>query len=106
MRVTIRNYQPVGYWVWDVKDPDDVCGICQNAFDGVCGGSCKEPGDACPLLFGTCTHVFHMHCILKWLEPMRERGEEGACPMCKRPWVEQVQEGASNKAADGTDVAA
>lgn len=36
--------------VWDVKDPDDVCGICQNNFDGVCG-SCKTPrgGDECPL---------------------------------------------------------
>lgn len=36
--------------VWDVRDPDDVCGICQNNFDGVCG-SCKTPkgGDECPL---------------------------------------------------------
>jgi len=38
---------------WNVRDPDDVCGICQNYFDGVCG-ACKDPGDACPL--GT-----HMH---------------------------------------------
>lgn len=38
----------MGYWVWDVKDEDDICGICQNAFDGVCG-TCDEPGDQCPL---------------------------------------------------------
>lgn len=38
---------------WNVRDPDDVCGICQNYFDGVCG-ACKDPGDACPL--GTHAH--------------------------------------------------
>lgn len=112
--------------MWDVRDPDDVCGICQNNFDGVCG-SCKTPkgGDECPLrecslatnagkryvaltrvfkltkcpspmvfherpdrflcsVFGECTHVFHMHCILKWLDG----DAKDLCPMCKRKWGE------------------
>ncbi|CAO1632123.1 unnamed protein product [Parajaminaea phylloscopi] len=84
MKVIVQDWSAVATWVWDVRDPDDVCGICQNNFDGVCG-SCKTPrgGDECPLLFGECSHVFHMHCILKWLQ-----GDAGdLCPMCKRQWV-------------------
>jgi hypothetical protein len=48
MKVHVKEWSAVGYWVWDVKDEDDICGICQNAFDGVCG-TCEEPGDQCPL---------------------------------------------------------
>ena len=48
MKVHVQEWSAVGYWVWDVKDEDDICGICQNAFDGVCG-TCEEPGDQCPL---------------------------------------------------------
>ncbi|CAD6888064.1 unnamed protein product [Tilletia controversa] len=84
MKVRIKNYRAVGYWVWDTRDPDDVCGICQNNFDGCCA-ACSEPGDACPLLFGECTHEFHMHCIFKWLEG----SNNPICPLCKRPWVVQ-----------------
>ncbi|CAO1626986.1 unnamed protein product [Sympodiomycopsis kandeliae] len=83
MKVDIKEWSAVATWVWDVRDPDDVCGICQNNFDGVCG-SCKTPrgGDECPLMFGECSHTFHMHCILKWLEGDAHR----LCPMCKRKW--------------------
>lgn len=87
MKVKIKNYRAVGYWVWDTRDPDDVCGICQNQFDGCCA-ACKEPGDACPLLFGECTHEFHMHCIFKWLEG----SSNPLCPLCKRPWVVQSKQ--------------
>ncbi|KAK0559904.1 ubiquitin-protein ligase Anaphase Promoting Complex [Tilletia horrida] len=87
MKVKIKNYRAVGYWVWDTRDPDDVCGICQSNFDGCCA-TCKEPGDACPLLFGECTHEFHMHCIFKWLEG----SNNPICPLCKRPWVVQSKE--------------
>ena len=78
---------------WNVRDPDDVCGICQNYFDGVCG-ACRDPGDACPLgmsysitisynlAIGQCTHEFHLHCITKWLSEKHEP----LCPLCKRPW--------------------
>lgn len=55
MKVHLHKWHPVAYWRtslahtdWDVRDPDDVCGICQNYFDGVCG-ACRDPGDACPL---------------------------------------------------------
>jgi len=85
MKVTVSDWSAVGYWVWDVNNEDDedaICGICQNAFDGVCG-TCDEPGDQCPILFGKCTHIFHMHCIIRWTEKMQP---EPLCPLCKRKW--------------------
>lgn len=33
-------------------------------------------------VFGECSHTFHMHCILKWLEG----DDKTLCPMCKRKW--------------------
>ncbi|PWN48146.1 RING/U-box [Violaceomyces palustris] len=88
MKVKLKSFTPVAYWHWDTRDPDDVCGICQNQFDGVCG-TCKEPGDGCPLLFGKCTHEFHLHCIMQWLE---QHSRKPLCPLCKRPWEEATAE--------------
>lgn len=47
MKVTITKWNAVATWRWDIPD-DDVCGICQVAFDGTCP-TCKYPGDGCPL---------------------------------------------------------
>ncbi len=94
----------------DSDDPDgegDVCGICRVPFEGCCP-SCKMPGDDCPLsayiiypsnkfytattdnlistlVWGGCTHVFHMHCLLKWINTAASKHQ---CPMDRRPWGE------------------
>jgi anaphase-promoting complex subunit 11 len=47
MKVTIRKWNAVATWRWDIPE-DDVCGICQVHFDGTCP-SCKYPGDDCIL---------------------------------------------------------
>ncbi|KAL1922037.1 uncharacterized protein VTP21DRAFT_10679 [Calcarisporiella thermophila] len=78
-----RGWNAVAFWHWDVEDIEDVCGICQNAFDGCCP-ECKTPGDDCPLIWGECKHVFHMHCLLKWISTESSRQ---LCPMDRRPWV-------------------
>ncbi|KAK6904788.1 anaphase-promoting complex subunit 11 [Kwoniella mangroviensis CBS 10435] len=67
----------------DDDEDDEVCGICQNAFEGCCP-ECKVPGDDCPLIWGECTHVFHMHCLLKWIDTESSKQQ---CPMDRRPWV-------------------
>ncbi|SCV73883.1 BQ2448_6313 [Microbotryum intermedium] len=67
----------------DNDEDDDVCGICRVAYDGCCP-DCKTPGDACPLVWGECTHVFHMHCLLKWINTESSKQQ---CPMDRRPWV-------------------
>lgn len=60
---------------------DELCGICRVAFDGTCP-NCKYPGDDCPIVLGSgCTHNFHLHCIVKWLE---QDTSKGLCPMCRQ----------------------
>ena len=41
------------------------------------------PGDDCPLVWGQCSHCFHMHCILKWLNAQQVQQH---CPMCRQEW--------------------
>uniref|UniRef100_A0A8C5X8U6 Anaphase-promoting complex subunit 11 n=1 Tax=Malurus cyaneus samueli TaxID=2593467 RepID=A0A8C5X8U6_9PASS len=66
----------VASWLWVAND--DNCGICRMAFNG-----CKVPGDDCPLVWGQCSHCFHMHCILKWLNSQQVQQH---CPMCRQEW--------------------
>lgn len=47
----------------------------------ICAG--KVPGDDCPLVWGQCSHCFHMHCILKWLNSQQVQQQ---CPMCRQEW--------------------
>ncbi|OZJ02770.1 Anaphase-promoting complex subunit 11 [Bifiguratus adelaidae] len=82
MKVTINSWNTVALWKWNVQE-DDVCGICRVAYEGCCP-DCKVPGDDCPLIWGQCSHVFHMHCLLKWLNTESSRQQ---CPMDRRPWV-------------------
>lgn len=37
---------------------------------------------------GKCTHIFHMHCLLKWIE---SAAAKGLCPMDRRPWGESFR---------------
>nr|XP_054755915.1 anaphase-promoting complex subunit 11-like [Lytechinus pictus] len=75
-----ENWTAVATWRWIAND--DNCGICRTAFDGCCP-DCKMPGDDCPLVWGQCSHVFHMHCILKWLNSQQVHQ---LCPMCRQEW--------------------
>jgi len=108
MKVTVKDWHAVAHWRWatgkdkdkeiaatttneptvdattqdDDEDEEDLCGICRVPFEGCCP-NCKVPGDDCPLIHGKCTHVFHMHCLLKWIES--STGKQ-LCPMDRRPW--------------------
>ncbi|KAH9518395.1 Anaphase promoting complex subunit 11 [Bulinus truncatus] len=75
-----NNWTGVATWKWIAND--DNCGICRMAFDGCCP-DCKLPGDECPLVWGQCSHVFHIHCIVKWLQ---SQTVSSPCPMCRQEW--------------------
>ncbi|KAI8916262.1 RING/U-box [Gorgonomyces haynaldii] len=81
IHVKINSWKAVAHWKWNVPE-DEVCGICRNKFE-VCCPACKLPGDDCPLIWGECSHVFHMHCLLKWTD---EPTSNQLCPMDRRPW--------------------
>ena len=80
LKVNIRGWNGVATWKWVAND--DTCGICRVAFDGCCP-DCKLPGDDCPLVWGQCTHCFHIHCIMKWLNSQQA---QHLCPMCRQDW--------------------
>lgn len=39
------------------------------------------------LVWGQCTHVFHMHCLLKWVNTEKSNGQ---CPMDRRTWGQSL----------------
>ena len=77
IQIKVKRVKAVAKWAWAVsKDADECCGICRNQFDACCS-ACKAPGDECPPVFGKCSHVFHMHCIVAWIGSK----EEHHCPV-------------------------
>ena len=42
-----------------------------------------------PAVFGTCQHIFHMHCILKWVNTPSSQQQ---CPLDRRPWGKSALE--------------
>ncbi|KAK7501653.1 hypothetical protein BaRGS_00007084 [Batillaria attramentaria] len=74
------GWTAVATWRWVAND--DNCGICRMPFDGCCP-DCKLPGDDCPLVWGQCSHCFHIHCIVKWLNSQQVHQP---CPMCRQEW--------------------
>lgn len=80
LKVTIKSWSGCAVWKWLAND--DTCGICRVAFDGCCP-DCKFAGDDCPLVWGECSHCFHIHCIEKWLTTQQT---QHLCPMCRGEW--------------------
>ncbi|KAF9698976.1 hypothetical protein EKO04_002961 [Ascochyta lentis] len=104
MKVTIREWNAVAAWRWDMPD-DDVCGICRNPYDSTCS-KCKFPGDECPLRIprrvqpllphGTFTIEetrrltdTEQHCIFSWL---KQESSQEKCPMCRQPFKSKSQD--------------
>mmetsp|Transcript_20171 Transcript_20171/g.41126 ORF Transcript_20171/g.41126 Transcript_20171/m.41126 type:complete len:184 (-) Transcript_20171:371-922(-) len=101
LKVRIKRFHGVARWSWNVggsavraasfsggqhqhqqqqeDEEEDVCGICQNPFEGVAPGM-KYPGDDCPLERGPCNHCFHLQCVNRWL------GTKKSCPICRADW--------------------
>mmetsp|Transcript_2330 Transcript_2330/g.4633 ORF Transcript_2330/g.4633 Transcript_2330/m.4633 type:complete len:99 (-) Transcript_2330:1982-2278(-) len=67
LKIRIKKWHGVAKWTWGVGDEDDVCIICQTAFEGVAPGV-KFPGDECPVVWGKCGHAFHLQCVSAWLQ--------------------------------------
>lgn len=78
LRVRLKRFHAVAKWTWNAND--DVCGICQSAFEGVAPGV-KFPGDECPVVWGKCGHAFHLQCVSTWLN-----GSRNTCPICRSEW--------------------
>jgi anaphase-promoting complex subunit 11 len=99
LRVRIRRYHGVAKWTWNVgrgdEDEEEVCGICQSAFEGTPPGV-KYPGDEAPVVFGVCGHAFHLQCVATWLNSSRQ-----TCPICRADWEYGNSDQSNNRSGGG-----
>ena len=66
LKVRIKKFHAVSQWAWGNHDPNEVCGICQSAYEGLAPGS-RWPGEDSPVVWGKCSHSFHLQCVVTWL---------------------------------------
>ena len=81
LKIKIKRWHGVAKWTWGVGDEEDVCTVCQSAFEGVAPGV-KFPGDECPVVWGKCGHAFHLQCVSAWLQSQNNP----TCPLCRLEW--------------------
>jgi anaphase-promoting complex subunit 11 len=77
------------------EDEEEVCGICQSAFEGTPPGV-KYPGDEAPVVFGVCGHAFHLQCVATWLNSSRQ-----TCPICRADWEYGNSDQSNNRSGGG-----
>ena len=90
VQVTVKKWNSVALWMWDTKQ--DTCAICRNLNMELCI-ECQVRGDQeggggveeCSMAWGVCTHTFHFHCIVGWIE------KHDSCPLCAAPWDFQTK---------------
>ena len=89
MKVKLNKLNLVANWSWQLGD-NEHCTICMNQFECACP-QCKFPGDDCPPIEGKCGHIFHLHCIYKWLDSGTDK-----CPLDREIWKEKTESEVNN----------
>ena len=90
MKVKLNKMNLVANWSWQLGD-NDHCTICMSPFECACP-QCKCPGDDCPPIEGRCGHIFHLHCIYKWLDSGTDK-----CPLDREIWKEKTESEVNNR---------
>ena len=90
MKVKLNKMNLVANWSWQLGD-NEHCTICMSPFECACP-QCKFPGDDCPPIEGKCGHIFHLHCIYKWLESGTDK-----CPLDREVWKEKTESDLNKK---------
>jgi anaphase-promoting complex subunit 11 len=79
LKVEVKRWRSAMVWTWNAED--SLCGICHASFDA-CPPDAKFPGDDSPVVWGKCSHAFHLQCIHRWLHSHSDQ----RCPFCRRDW--------------------
>lgn len=82
-RFEIKKWSAVALWAYDLTV--DNCAICRNHIMDKCI-ECQtvqemtDIDERCSISWGKCSHVFHTHCISRWLNTRQ------VCPLDNRNW--------------------
>ncbi|AYV86947.1 MAG: e3 ubiquitin-protein ligase rbx1 [Sylvanvirus sp.] len=81
--IVIKKWNAVASWSYNVQN--DTCAICRNSLMIPCitcqsNTMNQQKGEDCTTAGGVCNHVFHFHCISKWLNT------RSTCPMDDQDW--------------------
>lgn len=83
-RFEIKKWSAVAFWSWDIDI--ETCAICRNHIMDVCidcqANPTNQPAGECTVSWGVCKHIFHSHCISRWLN------SRPVCPLDNLPWEE------------------
>lgn len=82
-RFRVHRWTAIAMWSYDIAV--DNCAICRNHIMDKCieCQSMQETSNIeenCTIAWGKCSHVFHMHCISRWLNTRQ------VCPLDNRTW--------------------
>lgn len=82
-RFRVHKWSAVALWAYDITV--DNCAICRNHIMDKCieCQSIQEMtniDESCSIAWGKCSHVFHTHCISRWLNTRQ------VCPLDNRNW--------------------
>lgn len=84
----VVRWQAVATWTWDGGGMS--CAICRNNLLDQCIECAAGDGDPeyaheeCHTAWGQCNHVFHRHCINRWLL------SRSVCPLDNTAWAWQL----------------
>lgn len=86
-RFKVSKWSAIALWAYDIAV--DNCAICRNHIMDKCI-ECQAFLETtnidgnCSIAWGKCSHVFHSHCITKWLDRRQ------VCPLDNRDWEFQT----------------
>ena len=81
---TITSEPSLLVGAYNLKARNTLCIICRLRVLNLCPSCSVNFKYPCDATIGTCDHVFHTHCIEKWL-PRSNR-----CPMDNQPWEKKA----------------
>lgn len=82
--IKINSISLRGSWV--PKTIHDECAICKNHLLEPCSKCFSTTNLECFSIQGECKHVYHLHCIDKWLETKK------TCPLDNSEWKYAVKD--------------
>eukprot|EP01083_Nonionella_stella_P299022 1014713_1 len=81
-RVHVLKWSTVTLWGFDMTH--DTCNICKNKLHDLCidceSNLYSTQNKQCTRAIGSCNHVYHCHCIARWLKT------KNTCPMDNSEW--------------------